>query len=109
MLPSHTRKHEQGKYYKHKKMKILCQVYQKIVLLHQPDGDFTTNELKCAQISGESEAWWVVDVRGPHRITRVSITSGENNGKHTHARTQARAHTHTHTHREFVLQLCFGA
>ena len=52
---------------------------------------------------GESGAWWVVDVRGPHRITRVSITSGENNGKssHTYTHTHAYAHKHTHTHAIF--------
>ena len=93
MLPSHTRKHAHEKNYRHNKMRIFCEVYQKFVFLHQPDGDFTTNELKCAQISGGPGAWWVVDVRGPHRIRRVSITSGENNGKY-HTDTQTQAHTH---------------
>ena len=94
MLPSHTRKQL------HEKIttNILCKVYQKTALLHEPDGDFTTNDTKCAQISGESGAWWVVDVRGPHRITSVSITSGENIGKY-HTITQ---HRHTsHRHRVF--------
>ena len=83
-------------------MNILCNVYQKIVLLHQPDGNFTTNNMKCAQISGGPGAWWVVDVRGPHRITSVSITSGENNGKY-HTITQTQTDTHTRTHRVFYI------
>ena len=87
-------------------MNILCKVYQKTALLHKPDRDFTTNDLKCTQISGESGAWWVVDVRGPHRIMSVSITNGENKGKyHTIAQTQ----TYTHTHTEFFYNYVFGA